>query len=96
MKKRKKQNSRGKVNLIGFLFIVIVIILSTQKCLAEEQLPVTKQVVLSNDTLWDIAQSICQEKNHLNIQNVILDIKELNQLSNSVIYTGQTLYIPEY
>lgn len=96
MKKGKKQISRGKVNLIGFLFIVIVIIFSTQKCLAQKQLSVTEQVVLSNDTLWDIAQTICQEKKDLNIQNVILDIKELNQLSNSVIYTGQTLYIPEY
>lgn len=51
-------------------------------------------LVVNNDTLWTIAGQICDENK--NIRNVIIDIKEINNLKDSTIYVGQTIKLPIY
>lgn len=51
-------------------------------------------LVVSNDTLWTIAGEICDEDK--NIRNVIIDIKEINDIKDSTIYVGQTIKLPIY
>ena len=52
--------------------------------------------VQKEDTIWSIANNICKNNEKLNIQNVIIEIKQINDLSNSDIYIGQILNIPVY
>lgn len=52
--------------------------------------------VKSNDTIWNIAKNICKKDKNLNIQNVIIEIQEINNLTDSDIYVGQKLEIPIY
>ena len=58
----------------------------------------TKSVTVNdNDTLWNIAKVVCNESSEdLNIQNVVIQIKNINNLKSSNIYSGQTLEIPIY
>lgn len=51
-------------------------------------------LIVNNDTLWTIAGQICDENK--NIRNVIIDIKEINNLKDSTIYVGQTIKLPIY
>ncbi len=51
-------------------------------------------LVVGNDTLWTIAGKICSEDKH--IRNVIIDIKEINNMTDSTIYVGQTIKLPIY
>ena len=54
-------------------------------------------VVSSNDTLWNIAKDICNNSSEdLNVQNIVIEIKNINELKSSEIYLGQTLEIPIY
>jgi len=51
----------------------------------------------SNDTLWKIAEDVCDEaSDELNIQNIVIEIKNINNLKSSNIYSGQILEIPIY
>ena len=58
----------------------------------------TKSVTIeANDTLWKIAQDICNNSSEdLNVQNIVIEIKNINNLKGSNIYCGQVLEIPIY
>ena len=58
----------------------------------------TKTIMVeSRDTLWSIASDICKASSEdLNVQNVILEIKNINNLDSSEIFVGQELNIPIY
>ena len=58
----------------------------------------TKSVTVeSNDTLWKIAEEICNSSSeNLNVQNIVLEIKSINNLKSSNIYSGQVLEVPIY
>lgn len=96
--KRKNINRRnGNFNMIIMIIIVLIcIFLFSQNCIAKKQIKTKEVCVNTNDTLWKIAGKICDKDESLNIQNVIIDIKKINNLDNSNIYVGQTLFIPEY
>lgn len=83
-------------NVIIILVILLVFksILSYQ--LARSEKESYEYTVMKSDTLWTIAANICDENEGLNIRNVISDIKELNNISSSTIYTGQTIKLPIY
>ena len=49
------------------------------------------------DTLWSIASEICiASTSDLNVQNIIIEIKNINNLDSSEIFVGQELNIPIY
>lgn len=47
--------------------------------------------VRQGDTLWEIANKHCTNKD---VREYIYDIKKLNNLEDSYIYVGQSLYLP--
>lgn len=95
--KRKIVRRKGNFNTIIIkLLFVIGIFLFSQNCVANKQIQMKEVYINNNDTLWSIAGKICEKDDSLNIQNVIIDIKKINNLENSNIYVGQTLFIPEY
>jgi len=58
----------------------------------------TKTIMVeSRDTLWSIAEDICKASTEdLNVQNVIIEIKNINKLNSSEIFAGQELNVPVY
>jgi hypothetical protein len=92
----KNVNRKNVKFILACTIIIFIGVMFLENCLAKDQIKVKKIVISSNDTLWDIAQDVCDNNEKLNIQNVIIDIKEINNLQTSTIYIGQTIYIPEY
>ncbi len=81
------------------LFILIIIL--SFKILISYELAKTEYksyeyIVKGNDTLWTIAGQICDKNDDLYIRKVIVDIKEMNKLEDSIIYIGQTIKLPIY
>lgn len=96
MKKSVRRRKNVKNNVFIIFAFVLAILVFSKSCFAETKLDVKEVTIQSNDTLWDIASNICQDNEKLNIQNVIIDIKDINGLDSSDIYVGQTIYIPKY
>ncbi|MEG1705754.1 MAG: LysM peptidoglycan-binding domain-containing protein [Clostridia bacterium] len=96
--KFKKKNKIRKIikNVILLTVIIIFISVSFNIILGKNELTTKKITVNSGNTLWNIASKICNKNENLNIQNVILQIKNLNNLNNSIIYEGQELLIYNY
>lgn len=92
-----KRKNRRRFNMVIFVFILLVIFtFCTSFNLGKKQVETYEIKVNSNDTIWNIAKDICNNNNSLYIQNVILDIQDINNLTSSDIYVGQTLNIPIY
>lgn len=85
------------VNLPRFIIsmIIIVCILSfitsmlTTRVFSAASIQYDSIVVSEGDTLWSIANNIGG-----NVNKNIYEIKEINNLENSIIYVGQELKIP--
>lgn len=99
----KRGNKRRKSNfkkIFQNIFILVVIIIAISMflnvSLGKDQLTTKTLVVESGATLWNIANNICKDNADLNVQNVILHIKKLNSLQNSMIYEGQELLVYNY
>ena len=58
----------------------------------------TKTIMVErHDTLWSIAEDVCKASTEdLNVQNVIIEIKNINNLNSSDIFVGQKLNVPVY
>ena len=82
-------------NILVVLAVLMLFRIITVSELGKEEKKTYSIVVNNKDTLWNIAEKISKEKN-INIQKVIYDIQEVNNMSSSSIYKGQTLHIPVY
>ncbi|MEG0872829.1 MAG: hypothetical protein RSE00_03670 [Clostridia bacterium] len=104
-KKRIRNNKKYTLNFkkitnnIFILFVALSIFgICTSFNIGKKQSNVYEIQVQGSDTIWNIADGICyknKEKN-LNIQNIVIEIKELNSLTSSQIYEGQVLSVPIY
>ncbi|MBR5227290.1 MAG: LysM peptidoglycan-binding domain-containing protein [Clostridia bacterium] len=96
--KRNKQNSKKRIlieNVVIILFIFSVLHIISNSLFASKTIASTEQTVLRGQTLWTIAENISMNYDK-DINEVIYDIKKLNNLEESVIYEGQLLNIPKY
>ena len=62
---------------------------------AQKEFATKEIVVMRGETLWSIASGMLDENNP-NIDHIIYDIQEINNMSNSDIYVGQTILVPIY
>lgn len=88
---RRKLN-KIKVISVTFILIAIIAIFNSFE-FGSTNIKTEAVVIQENDTLWNIANTYCANDNS-NIQNKISEIKKINNLKNSNIYAGQTIYIP--
>ncbi|MDD3304023.1 MAG: LysM peptidoglycan-binding domain-containing protein [Clostridia bacterium] len=96
-RRNHKKNSKRLVTNIIFIFVLLCIYgIGTSFDFGKKAAITDKFIVSHSDTIWNIASGICSEKKGLNIQNIIIEIKEINHLKNSDIYVGQVLDIPVY
>ncbi len=99
MKKVKKYKVNGNRLMFNVIFLLAVLFLFnilTSQIFGKYNQD-TKEIIVSNrDTLWGISNNICDKDSSLNVQQVVYDIKKINNLSSSNIIVGQTLQVPIY
>ncbi len=95
---RFKKNKAKRIfqNIAILVIIFITISLFVNVSLGKDRLTTKTVIVDSGTTLWNIANKICNKNPELNVQNVIIQIKKINNLDTSMIYEGQELLVYEY
>ena len=97
MKKYRINYKRICINIVVLAIIFILFNAITNVIFGSRNIETTTIYVERNETLWSIAAGICKNSTeNLNVQNIIIEIKELNNLIESTIYYGQELKIPVY
>lgn len=97
MKKYSVDYKRVLVNISIILMMFVLFNFVSNYIFGDKHVETTSFVVGNNDTLWDIAKNVCNNSTEdINIQNVVIEIKNLNNLKSSNIYLGQELQIPIY
>ena len=80
--------------LILFLFIIVLHFIFNS-LFAKKEFTTKEIVVMRGETLWSIASDMLDENNK-NIDHIIYDIQEINNMSSSDLYVGQTILVPIY
>lgn len=75
--------------IFSFLFCCVY---ASATYLFKDPADTTTIIVQANDTLWDIAE---RQMPGEDVRKVVKEIKQLNDLSDSTIYRGQELIVPE-
>ncbi len=88
----------GKIvrNILFLLVTFIIFNIFTSQIFGKKEIKTTEFTVQSGDTLWGISSTICKEDSSLNIQEVIYDIKEINNLNSNEIIEGKIIQVPLY
>lgn len=91
------KNLKQMIKNILFILVLIFIFKAFMSYqLAKTEYKTYNYTVNANDTLWNIASNICSKNRDIYIRKVITDIKEINNMSESIIYEGQTIMLPIY
>ena len=97
MKKYRLNMKRILSNICIILMFIIVMNFISNFTFGNKHIDTRSVTVANNDTLWKIAQEVCNNSSEdLNVQNIVLEIKNINNLKSSNIYSGQILEIPIY
>ena len=96
--KRYTLNMKRIMSNIGIILMFIVVMnFISNFTFGNKHIDTRLITVESNDTLWKIAEDICDTASEeLNVQNIVIEIKNINNLKSSNIYSGQILEIPIY
>jgi len=96
--KRYTLNMKRIMSNIGIILMFIIVMnFISNFTFGNKHIDTKSITVESNDTLWKIAEDICDEASEeLNVQNIVIEIKHINNLKSSNIYSGQTLEVPIY
>lgn len=94
---RNKRKNTCSIIVVPIILILIFISISVFSNVSAVKYYETRKIVVEeNDTLWDIASSICKDNPNLSIYSVINDIKKINNMNSSLVYVGQILEIYIY
>lgn len=97
MKRYTLNIKRIMINICIILMMIILINIVSNYTFGNKHIETKNITVTSNDTLWQIAEDVCNESSEeLNVQNIVIEIKNINNLKSSNIYSGQVLEIPIY
>ncbi len=87
---KNKKRFFSLVALLGFVLILFATVISAGATTVPEA-QTELLIVHSGDTLWELASTHCGGED---IRSYIDDVKEINQLENGSIYSGQKLLLP--
>lgn len=97
--KRVNKKSTRKNMILNILILLCVLYICSifiNFNLAKKDIKTSEVIVENDDTIWSLAKQVCSGRNDLNIQNIIIEIKEINNLTSSDIYVGQVISLPIY
>lgn len=90
MKRRGKRLNRLKaISCISLLVFIIFLLLGNTTAHTEKE--IITYTVSQGETLWSIAKQNIDKK--IDIRQYIYEIKQLNNMSTSTVYEGQTIKI---
>ncbi len=90
MSRQTTAQTRVLVIISTIVVVVALLLLSTGSASGAE--PAVPYTVRSGDTLWEIAEDLTPAGE--DIRATVLEIKQLNELSSSLIVPGQVLVVP--
>ena len=97
MKRYRLNMKRIMINICIILMMLVICNVISNYTFGNKHIDTKTITVASNDTLWKIAEDVCNKSSQdLNVQNIVIEIKNINNLNSSVIYEGQELNIPVY
>lgn len=97
MRKYRFNMRRIMINICIIVMMLIVCNIISNYTFGNKRIETKSITVANNETLWKIAEDVCSESSEkLNLQNVVIEIKNINNLKSSNIYSGQVLEIPIY
>lgn len=97
MKRYTLNMKRIMSNICIILMFIIIMNFISNFTFGNKHIDTKSITVESNDTLWKIAEDVCDNSSEeLNVQNIVIEIKNINNLKSSNIYSGQILEIPIY
>ena len=97
MKRYRLNMKRIMTNICIILMFIIVTNFISNFTFGNKHIETKSVTVEANDTLWKIAKEVCNNSSEeLNVQNIVIEIKNINNLKSSNIYSGQVLEIPIY
>lgn len=93
--KNIKKFIRGIFIILGIIFLLsLIFVKSTLSYTTKEYITI---FVKSGDTLWSIASDMQENNSYYkgkDIRYIIGDLREINELKNSMVYVNQKLKIP--
>ncbi|MGN1302022.1 MAG: LysM peptidoglycan-binding domain-containing protein [Clostridia bacterium] len=93
--KNVKKFIRSIFIILGVIFILSLIVVKSTLSYTNHEYKTI--YVKSGDTLWSIASDLQENDSYYkgkDIRYIIGDLKEINKLSNSMVYANQKLQIP--
>lgn len=93
MKKRSLKLILRNVALL-FLFIMVLHFIF-YSLLAKKEFVTKELAVMPGDTLWSIANEMIDEDN-TDVYRIMYDIKEVNNMTDSILYVGDIIFVPIY
>ena len=97
MKRYRLNMKRIMTNICIVLMFIIIMNFISNFAFGNKHIDTKSITVTSNDTLWKIAEDVCSNSSeNLNVQNIVIEIKNINNLKSSNIYLGQVLEVPIY
>ena len=77
----------------------IIICITNHKTYSKSETKYKTEYVVKSETLWEIAEKEIQKNAYFqnkDIQNVILELKEINHMETSNLFEGMEIKIPVY
>lgn len=82
-------NKKRFASAITILMIILIALLN--KCVAYKSIKTENYMVSAGDTLWSIS---CEyKKSGQDVRSYLYELRELNELSDCIIYPGQVIKI---
>jgi len=88
---------RFSISIVIISLIMIIVFSAFSHSFTASAINKTKYIeviVRPGDTIWKIAKDHTDE--YKDIREVVYIISKINEIENSIIYSGQVLKIPEY
>lgn len=92
----KKRSFKILFRNVAILFLFIMVLhFIFNSLFAKKEFATKELVVMPGDTLWSIANEMV-DKDNTDVYRIMYDIKEINNMTDSILYVGDIILVPIY